>query len=118
MSSPVRNVSALKGPTTRRAPEQPDGLALLPLVESDIDRAEDAVSNQQADAPRLSVVVPAMNEEGNIPALHRAIADVLEATGITFELILVDDGSIDGTWRAIENLAARDPRMIGLRHRR
>src|ERR671921_1206116 len=118
MSSPVRNVSALKGPTTRRAPEQPDGLALLPLVESDIDRAEDAVSNQQADAPRLSVVVPAMNEEGNIPALHRAIADVLDATGITFELILVDDGSTDGTWQAIEALSVRDRRVIGLRHRR
>jgi glycosyltransferase involved in cell wall biosynthesis len=118
MSSPVRNVSALKGQTTRRAPEQPDGLALLPLVESDVDRAEVVVSNQQADAPRLSVVVPAMNEEGNIPALHRAIADVLEATGITFELILVDDGSIDGTWQAIEALSARDQRVIGLRHRR
>ncbi len=66
----------------------------------------------------MSVVIPAMNEEGNIPALHRAIADVLEATGITFELILVDDGSTDGTWQAIEALSARDRRVIGLRHRR
>ncbi len=108
----------MKGQTTRRAPEQPDGLALLPLVGSNVDRAEDAVGNQRVDAPRLSVVVPAMNEEGNIPALHRAIADVLEATGITFELILVDDGSSDGTWQAIEALSARDRRVIGLRHRR
>jgi glycosyltransferase involved in cell wall biosynthesis len=66
----------------------------------------------------LSVVIPAMNEEGNIPALHRAIADILETTGITFELILVDDGSTDGTWQAIEALSARDRRVIGLRHRR
>ena len=93
----------MKRQTTRHAPEQQDGLALLPLVESNADRTEVAVSNQRADAPRLSVVVPAMNEEGNIPALHRAIADVLEATGITFELILVDDGSTDGTWQAIES---------------
>ena len=50
--------------------------------------------------------------------LHRAIADVLEATGITFELILVDDGSTDGTWQAIEALSERDRRVVGLRHRR
>ena len=77
-----------------------------------------ATSDKRSDRPRLSVVVPAMNEEGNIPALHRAIADVLETTGITFELILVDDGSTDGTWQAIEALSARDRRVIGLRHRR
>ena len=59
-----------------------------------------------------------MNEAGNILALHRAIADVLEAAGITFELILVDDGSTDGTWPAIEALSERDRRVIGLRHRR
>jgi glycosyltransferase involved in cell wall biosynthesis len=116
--SQVRNVAILKGQTTRRAHEQPDGLPLLSPVESNVDRAKTAVSNQRADSPRLSVVVPAMNEVGNIPALHRAIADVLEATGITFELILVDDGSIDGTWQAIEALSARDQRVIGLRHRR
>jgi hypothetical protein len=118
MSSPVRNVVALKGQITRRARKQSDGLALLPLVESPSDRAEVAVSDQRADAPRLSVVVPAMNEEGNIGALHRVIADVLDAAGITFELILVDDGSRDGTWPTIEALSARDPRVIGLRHRR
>jgi glycosyltransferase involved in cell wall biosynthesis len=108
----------LKGQTTQRTSEQPDGLALLPQVESNIDRAEVAVGSQRADAPLLSVVVPAMNEEGNIPALHRAIADVLDATAITFELILVDDGSTDGTWQAIEALSARDRRVVGLRHRR
>jgi glycosyltransferase involved in cell wall biosynthesis len=64
------------------------------------------------------VVVPAMNEAGNIPALHRAIADVLDSIGITFELILVDDGSTDGTWPAIEALSERDRRVVGLRHRR
>jgi glycosyltransferase involved in cell wall biosynthesis len=87
------------------------------LVEADID-PPGAVSNERGDRPRLSVVVPAMNEAGNIPALHRAIADVLDATGITFELILVDDGSTDGTWTAIEALSERDPRVVGLRHRR
>src|SRR5215207_7991266 len=108
MSSPVRNVVALKDQITRRARKQSDGLALLPLVESPSDRAEAVGSDERADAPRLSVVVPAMNEEGNIGALHRAVADVLDAMGITFELILVDDGSSDGTWPTIEALSARD----------
>jgi len=108
----------LKRQTTRQVPEEQDGLALLPLVEPTADGTEVAVSNLRADAPRLSVVIPAINEEGNILALHRAIADVLEATDITFELILVDDGSTDGTWQAIETLSARDRRVIGLRHRR
>jgi cellulose synthase/poly-beta-1,6-N-acetylglucosamine synthase-like glycosyltransferase len=98
----------LKHQSTRDIAEHDDGLELLPLTGSFADRTEVATSSERADGPRLSVVVPAMNEEGNIPALHQAIADVLEATGITFELILVDDGSIDGTWQAIEALSARD----------
>jgi len=118
MSSPVRNIAALKGQTSRRAAEQSDGLALLPPVASHHDHAEGTASSQRANAPRLSVVVPAMNEAGNIPALHKAIADILEATDTTFELILVDDGSTDGTWPAIEALSAQDRRVIGLRHRR
>jgi hypothetical protein len=118
MSPPVRNTVALKGQTTRRAAEQPDGLALLPAIEPHHDHAEGTVSGQRATAPRLSVVVPAMNEAGNILALHRAITDVLEAAGTTFELILVDDGSTDGTWPAIEALSVQDRRVVGLRHRR
>jgi hypothetical protein len=108
----------LKRQSPRYVAEQPDGLALLPPVEPDVDRKEVLVGHERAAAPRLSVVVPAMNEEGNVPALHRAIADVLDPIGTTFELILIDDGSTDGTWRAIEDLAGRDPRVVGLRHRR
>ena len=108
----------LKGRTTRRAAEHPDGLALLSPVEPNDDRAEVPVRSQRADRPRLSVVVPAMNEEGNLAALHEAVAEVLEAAGITFELIFVDDGSTDGTWQTIEGLSAQDQRVVGLRHRR
>ena len=118
MPPSIENVVVLKRQTTSHAPEEQEGLALLPLVESNVERAEVAVGNRRTDALQLSVVVPAMNEEGNIAALHRAIADVLEAMGITFELILVDDGSTDGTWQAIEALSMRDRRVVGLRHRR
>ena len=118
MSAPVRTMIALKHQSTRDIAEHDDGLELVPLTGSFADRTEVATSGERADGPRLSVVVPAMNEEGNIPALHRAIADVLDATDTSFELILVDDGSIDGTWQAIEALSARDRRVVGLRHRR
>src|SRR5918993_3804356 len=118
MSAPVRTKIALKHQSMRDIAEHDDGLELVPLTGSFADRTEVATSSERADGPRLSVVVPAMNEEGNIPALHRAIADVLDATDTSFELILVDDGSIDGTWQAIEELAQRDQRVVGLRHRR
>jgi glycosyltransferase involved in cell wall biosynthesis len=115
---PVRNVVALNQQISRQLPEQPDALSLLPVSEADIGPPELAVSEEPGDRPRLSVVVPAMNEAGNIAALHRAIADVLDAIGTTFELILVDDGSTDGTWQAIEALSASDRRVVGLQHRR
>jgi glycosyltransferase involved in cell wall biosynthesis len=111
-------VVALKEQTPQQVPEERDGLALVPLFEANIDRPALAVSDERGVGPRLSVVVPAMNEAGNIPELHRAIDDVLDAMGISFELILVDDGSTDGTWQAIEALCARDRRVVGLRHRR
>ena len=114
----IGNVIVLKQQTTRDISEHHDGLALLSPVDSNEDDIEIIAANEPAGAPRLSIVVPAMNEEGNILALHRAIVDVLESTGITFELILIDDGSTDGTWQVIEALSARDRRVVGLRHRR
>ncbi len=108
----------MKPQTSPQAPEQHDGLALLPLVDPQIDAAELGADDQRGDRPRLSVVVPAMNEAGNIRALHRAVTEVLEAIGITFELILVDDGSTDGTWPAIKAISESDGRVVGLRHRR
>ena len=108
----------MKQQTPLQLPDQQDGLALLPLVDPAIDAADLGADDQRGDGPRLSVVIPAMNEAGNIPALHRAVTAVLEGIGITFELILIDDGSTDGTWQAIETLSERDGRVVGLRHRR
>jgi glycosyltransferase involved in cell wall biosynthesis len=66
----------------------------------------------------VSVVVPVFNEEGNLPELHRRLVAVLEGVGLPFELIVVDDGSTDGTWATIRAIAADDPRVAALRHRR
>ena len=109
---------ALKQQTSRQQPQPLDNLPTVPLVDAEIDVARSIGSDRRGDEPRLSVVVPAMNEAGNIPSLHRAVTDVLEAANVTFELILVDDGSTDDTWQVIEALSRRDGRVAGLRHRR
>jgi glycosyltransferase involved in cell wall biosynthesis len=53
----------------------------------------------------VSVVVPAYNSELSLPELVRRLQPVLDAAATDYELILVDDGSRDGTWRVIEGLA-------------
>jgi glycosyltransferase involved in cell wall biosynthesis len=65
--------------------------------------------------PLLSICVPVYNEEENLPLLHAAVAKVLDQHGIDAELILVDDGSSDGSWAAIEKLVAADRRVRGLK---
>jgi glycosyltransferase involved in cell wall biosynthesis len=107
--------------TSQSIPDQPaatEGVAhLRPVIVSAAARdGTTAVALQ--GSPLISVVVPAMNEEGNIAALYRAIADVLEQAALSFEIVFIDDGSVDGTWQVMEGLAAADPRVVALRHRR
>jgi glycosyltransferase involved in cell wall biosynthesis len=65
--------------------------------------------------PTLSICVPVYNEEENLPLLHEAIAKVFDANNIDGEILLVDDGSRDGSWKAIEALVAKDSRVRGLK---
>jgi glycosyltransferase involved in cell wall biosynthesis len=58
-----------------------------------------------------SIVAPIYNELDNIPALYRRVKEVMDSTGETWELILVDDGSIDGSTAAICELAKEDKRV-------
>ncbi|HEV2104544.1 MAG TPA: glycosyltransferase family 2 protein [Candidatus Eisenbacteria bacterium] len=64
--------------------------------------------------PRLSVVVPAYNEVESLPELHRELVAALERLGDPWEIVYVDDGSRDGTDRAIEAACAGDPRVRGI----
>lgn len=66
----------------------------------------------------LSVIIPAYNEEESIGAAAAAISGILEKAEIPYELVFVNDGSTDGTWRKIENEAAQRPFIRGLRFSR
>src|SRR5262245_8715875 len=66
----------------------------------------------------ISIVIPVLNEEQNLPLLHREIDEVLRRTGLQAEIIVVDDGSRDGSWKEVTELARRDPRVQGIRLRR
>jgi dolichol-phosphate mannosyltransferase len=64
--------------------------------------------------PTLSICVPVFNEAENLPLLHEAIVSVVDSTGISVEIILVDDGSTDGSWKQVEAIVAKDPRVRGI----
>jgi glycosyltransferase involved in cell wall biosynthesis len=62
----------------------------------------------------LSVIVPVLNEEDNIAELVRRLKAALD-DGLPFDIIFVDDGSTDRTWRLLKSLHAEDPRIKSIR---
>lgn len=65
--------------------------------------------------PALSVVVPVFEEEAVVPVLVERLGRVLDGLGAEAEVILVDDGSQDGTWAEVVRAHGSDPRFVGLR---
>ena len=63
----------------------------------------------------LSIVVPCMNEEESLPLLIERLTKVIQPWGDKAEIILVDDGSTDGTWSLIEATSKNVPQLRGLR---
>jgi len=65
--------------------------------------------------PALSIVVPCYNEAGCLEILHaRVSAAAKAAVGEDYEIVLVNDGSRDGTWPLMQRLAAGDPRLVAI----
>lgn len=67
---------------------------------------------------KYSVVVPFHNEEDSVTALYDRLKDAMEQVGDAFEMIFVDDGSRDRTYRLLEEVAAVDSRVLVIKLRR
>jgi glycosyltransferase involved in cell wall biosynthesis len=68
--------------------------------------------------PKYSIVVPFHNEEENVTALYDRLKAVMETVGESFELVLVDDGSSDRSYKLLEEIAAVDSRVLVVKLRR
>jgi glycosyltransferase involved in cell wall biosynthesis len=67
---------------------------------------------------KYSIVVPFHNEEENVTALYARLKQVMEQVGDSFELVFVDDGSNDRTYKLLEEIAAVDSRVLVVKLRR
>ena len=68
--------------------------------------------------PDLSVIVPLYNEEESVGPLHEAIVGALDPLGMEYEILFVDDGSRDATFRKASEIARADPRLRVIKFRR
>ncbi len=66
----------------------------------------------------LSVIVPVFNEEENLPPLYQELKGTLDATGHSYEVIFIDDGSRDSSWKIIKEFSSKDPRVKGIKLRK
>jgi glycosyltransferase involved in cell wall biosynthesis len=66
----------------------------------------------------ISIVVPLINEVESIPELHTWIKKVLDENKFSYEVIFIDDGSKDGSWRVIEELSANFTEVRGIKFQR
>ena len=66
----------------------------------------------------ISIIVPLLNEKESLPELVAWIRRVVEKEGWTYEIIMIDDGSTDGSWDTIKELSASDSSIHGIRFRR
>lgn len=67
---------------------------------------------------KLSVVIPVYNEEENLEPLYKELKSVLDELGLDYEIIFIDDGSRDSSWKKIKGFSINDPRVKGIRFRK
>lgn len=71
-----------------------------------------------AESLDISVVIPLLNEEESLPELHAWIGRVMEEKGFQYEILFVDDGSTDTSWKIISELADKDAHVKGIKFNR
>ena len=67
---------------------------------------------------QLSIIIPLLNEEESLKELYNWIAQVMRSNSFSYEIIFIDDGSTDGSWKVVKQLAAEDSNVKGLRFNR
>ncbi len=91
---------------------------LLNLAEPEQEMLETGIQHKQEAPLELSIVIPLLNEEPNIPRLYERLTTELDKLNKPYEMIMVDDGSTDRTFPMLRELAAKDKRLRVVRLRR
>jgi glycosyltransferase involved in cell wall biosynthesis len=63
----------------------------------------------------ISVVIPLLNEQDSLTELHDWIAKVMQSNHFSYEIVFIDDGSTDDSWKTINNLSKKDCNVKGIR---
>ncbi len=66
----------------------------------------------------ISVVIPLLNEEESLPELHRWIKKVMNDNNFSYEILFIDDGSNDNSWKIIQQLSKENTNVKGIKFRR
>lgn len=66
----------------------------------------------------ISIVIPLLNEEESLKELYQWIARVMKAEGFSYEILFIDDGSTDDSWKIIEEISKSNPEVKGIRFQR
>ncbi|MBL7845002.1 MAG: glycosyltransferase family 2 protein [Cyclobacteriaceae bacterium] len=70
------------------------------------------------NSPDISVVIPVFNEEESLPELSDWISRVMKAHGYSYEVLFVDDGSTDSSWKKIQSISTSNPNFKGIKFNR
>lgn len=87
--------------------------AARPGPRPSIGSASDALTG----APDVSVLVPAKDEAENLPLFMELAAQAFAGSAVRYEVVVIDDGSVDGSWTVLEELQTRYPFLRAVRHR-
>jgi glycosyltransferase involved in cell wall biosynthesis len=63
----------------------------------------------------LSIIIPLLNEQESLPELHSWIVKVMKENNFSYEVVFIDDGSTDNSWKIIEELSSENPNVKGIR---
>ncbi|MFM7637574.1 MAG: glycosyltransferase family 2 protein, partial [Crocinitomicaceae bacterium] len=69
-------------------------------------------------SPQISIVVPLLNESESLPELHDWIVRVMHENKFSYEILFVDDGSKDDSWKTIEAIGKQNPAVRGIKFQR